>query len=234
MFIQDERGYNQVFPKRGTSVLRAQRRAQWLALQLEAGGARHAVEIGCGLGESAFQVAESGKLDVLAVDISTRFIAEAKAKFQLPNLEFRVLDLLAGDLPRQTDAFFGNGILHHLVPRLPEFLTRMRSLVSEGGSIAFIEPNLANPICRFLFGTALGRRLGALEPQEMAFLRADIEALLAASGWTDIEVTTGDFLLPGLPCMFTPPSLWLEGKLQHTKFSSTLGQSHFIRARAGK
>jgi hypothetical protein len=34
--------------------------------------------------------------------------------------------------------------------------------------------------------------------------------------------------------MFTSPSLWLEDKLQHTKFSSILGQSHFIRVRAGK
>jgi SAM-dependent methyltransferase len=234
MFVRDERGYNQVFPRRGTSTLRAERRAKWLARQLEAAGVRHAVEIGCGLGETAFQVAESGKLDVLAVDISLRFIAEAKAKFQLPNLEFRVLDLLTGELPSKTDAFFGNGILHHLVPHLPEFLTRMRSQVREGGSIAFIEPNLAPPICRLLFGTKPGRRLGALEPQEMAFLRDDIETLLAATGWTDIEVTTGDFLLPGLPRIFIPPSLWLEGWLQQTRLSSTLGQSHFIRARAGK
>lgn len=234
MFVQDEQGYNQIFPKRGTSVLRAQRRADWFNNRLRAAGARDAVEFGCGLGQTAFHVASKGKMNVLAVDISERFITEAQTIFSLPNLEFKVLDLLSENLPAlaRTDAFFGNGVLHHLIPRLPETLRRMRSLVNDGGSLAFIEPNLRNPICRFLFGTKLGRRLGHLEPQEMAFVAEDIESLLADSGWTDIEIVTGDFLLPGLPRIFTSPSVRLENMLENSSVKGILGQSHFIFARA--
>ena len=235
MFVQDERGYNQIFPKKGTSVLRAQRRADWFGNRLNAAGARDAVEFGCGHGQTAFHVASAGTMNVLAVDISQRFIAEAQAKFSLPNLEFKMLDLLSENLPAlaRTDAFFGNGVLHHLIPRLPETLRRMRSLVNDGGSLAFIEPNLRHPICRFLFGTKFGRRIGNLEPQEMAFIAGDLERLLADAGWTDIEIITGDFLLPGLPRFFTPPSLWLENRLENSPAKEILGQSHFIFARAG-
>lgn len=232
MFVQDERGYNQIFPKRGTSVFRAQRRADWFASQIRDAGARHAIEIGCGTGEMAFQVAQASDTHILAVDLSEKFIAEANARFALPNLEFRVLDVLSEDLPGlgRTDAFFGNGVLHHLIPQLPQVLRRLRSLASERAILAFIEPNLRHPICRFLFGTQIGRNLGNLEPQEMAFLAEDLRDVVAHAGWTEIEVKTGDFLLPGLPSSATMPSLWLERRFAQSAAANYLGQSHFIRA----
>lgn len=235
MFVQDERGYNQVFPKRGTSILRAERRADWIARQLDLAGASHAIEIGCGLGETAFQVARATDAHILAVDISEKFIAAARERFRLPNLEFRLLDVLSDAFPDmpQTDAVFGIGILHHLIPQLPQALRRLRSLTRDGGTMVFIEPNLRHLICRFLFGTTLGRRLGHLEPQEMAFLAEEIEPLLVEAGWTDVELATRDFLLPGLPRIFTRPSLWLEARFERSHVSEILGQSHFIRARAG-
>lgn len=232
MFVQDERGYNQIFPKRGTSVLRAQRRADWFASQLRDAGVRHAIEIGCGTGEMAFQVAQTSDAHILAVDLSEKFIAEANARFTLPNLEFRVLDVLSEDLPGlgQTGAFFGNGVLHHLIPQLPQFLERLRSLASEGAILAFIEPNLRHPICRFLFGTQIGRNVGNLEPQEMAFLAEELQEVVSHAGWSDVDINTGDFLLPGLPRLATAPSLWLERHLEQSAAKNYLGQSHFIHA----
>lgn len=235
MFVQDERGYNQVFPKRGTSILRAARRTDWIARQLNRAGALDAIEIGCGLGETAFQVAGATDAHILAVDISAKFIAAASERFVLPNLEFRLLDVLSDDFSNipKTDAVFGIGILHHLVPLLPQALSRLRLLVRDGGTMLFIEPNLRHPICRFLFGTSVGRRLGRLEPQEMAFLAQELEYQIADAGWVDVEIVTRDFLLPGLPRMFTAPSLWLETRFEASSVATLLGQSHFIRARAG-
>jgi SAM-dependent methyltransferase len=235
MFLQDERGYNQVFPKRGTSILRARRRADWIAAQLTAGGVRHAIEIGCGTGEMAFQVAQTTNAHVLAVDLSEKFVAEARQRFNLPNLEYRVLDVLSEDLPglTHTDAVFGNGVLHHLIPQLPQVLRRLLNLVHDGGTLAFIEPNLRHPICRFLFETRLGRKLGHLEPQEMAFRAEELQAVVGGAGWRNVEIMTGDFLLPGLPRAATGPSLWMERRLQQNPLaSSLLGQSHFLSARA--
>ncbi|MDH4981867.1 class I SAM-dependent methyltransferase [Hyphomicrobium sp. D-2] len=235
MFVQDERGFNQIFPKRGTSVLRAQRRSDWFAKQLRDGGARHAIELGCGTGEMAFDVARAcGDCQILAIDLSEKFISEAKSRYALPNLEFRVLDVLSDGLPalQRTDLFFGNGVLHHLIPQLPQVLRRLRELVADDGGMAFIEPNLNNPICRFLFGTSLGRRLAHLEPQEMAFLSDELRDLVANAGWGKVEIATADFLLPGLPRFVTGPSLWLERRWEDTPVANWMGQSHFLRAHA--
>ena len=63
----------------------------------------------------------------------------------------------------QFDLVCGNGILHHLVVRLPEVLALLHRLTTSGGGLAFIEPNLLNPYCAFIFGTRLGRRWARLE-----------------------------------------------------------------------
>jgi len=93
------------------------------------------------------------------VDISDNFLARARARHVLPNLRFEKLDLLGDDLGRfgQFDMVFGNGILHHLVLRLNDVLRVLHSLTNPGGGLAFIEPNILNPYCAFIFGTRVGR-----------------------------------------------------------------------------
>jgi SAM-dependent methyltransferase len=232
--IKDERGYNQVFQRRGTTILRQQRRNQWLADQLRTGGARHAVEIGSGTGQTAHFVAKETGIDVLAVDISQLFVDEANGRYALPNLQFRKLDILEEDLPlaRKTDAFFGNGILHHLIPRLDNVLERMRALTTEGGRLVFIEPNLSHPACRLIFGTRIGRRLAKLEPQEMAFIGEELADRVRRAGWSDVTITTRDFLLPGMPRLLERPTLSLEKEWESSAAARYLGQSHFVVAYA--
>ena len=145
----------------------------------------------------------------MAVDISPRFIAAARERHRAANLRFELLDLL-GDSPHalgQFDFVCGNGILHHLVRRLPEVLRALHGLTTPGGGLAFIEPNLLNPYCAAIFGTALGRRLARLEPDEMAFTPGQLRCALAEAGWRGVEVTTRDFLLPGLPDRLARPIL---------------------------
>lgn len=232
--IQDEQGFNQVYSAVGSAVERKNRRNDWIIDKMRAANARHALEIGCGTGETADYIARHVTARVTALDISPSFIDQARQHYQQPNLTFEVLDFLDPKtvIPRDVDFVFGNGILHHLVKQLPEVLVRLRALVGPGGTLAFIEPNLLNPFCAFIFGTPPGRRWARLDPDEMAFSAGHIRRLLAEAGWHDISVSTRDFLIPGLPASWSGPIKRVEPTLEATRLTSWLAQSNFIVARA--
>jgi SAM-dependent methyltransferase len=232
--IQDERGFNQSFSPVGSTLLRAARRNDWFVDQARRLGANRVLELGCGYGAAAAHVAANTRADVLAVDISDKFLTSARASYSRPNLRFEKMDVLADDLTRlgRFDLVFGNGILHHLVLRLNDVLQALLSLTNTGGGLAFIEPNFRNPYCAFIFGTRVGRRLGRLEPDEMAFTQDELRLILPKAGWRDVAVTTKDFLLPGLPDAVARPILVIEPALEATRLTRWLAQSHFVTARA--
>jgi SAM-dependent methyltransferase len=230
--LQDERGYNQVFRAEGSTVTRRGRRMAWFASQALAARADHIVEIGCGYGETAEFVAEATGADVLAVDLSHAFVAQARARQRQPNVRYEVMDVLAPDASLgPCDFLYGNGILHHLLPNLVDVLSKLRRLMRPGGRMAFIEPNLAHPFCRVIFGTRVGRELARLEPQEMAFYGEDLLETCRAAGWDRVELVTGDLLLPGLPVWTIAPMLQLE-RLMGQRAQALFGQSHFVTATA--
>ena len=232
--VRDEGGFNQVFAPVGSTPLRQQRRNDWTLDQIARVKARRVLEIGSGTGESAAYLAARTGAEVVAVDISPAFIATSRERYQAPNLRYELFDLL-GDAPLafgQFDMICGNGILHHLVKRLPEVLTTMRQLTNPGGGMAFIEPNFLNPYCAFAFGTKMGRRFARLEPDEMAFTPGDLRQALTAAGWQDVVVKMRDFLVPGLPLALVKPTLAVEPLLEASPVTSWLAQSHFMTARA--
>ena len=232
--IQDERGFNQIFAPVGSTPRRTSRRYDWFVAEAGRIGARRILELGCGSGEAAAYVAAGSGAEVLAVDISEKFLDMAIAAHSLPNLSFKKLDLLNDDLGRfgRFDLVFGNGILHHLVVQLNDVLRALHSLISSDGGLAFIEPNFLNPYCAFIFGTRVGRRFARLEPDEMAFTPGELRRAFPATGWRDVTVTTRDFLLPGLPGFVARPILAIEPALEATALTRWLAQSHFITARA--
>ena len=220
--LQDERGFNQIFAPVGSTPLRATRRNDWFVEMANGVGARRVLELGCGSGAAAAHMAVRTGLEVVAVDISDKFLEHARKTHSLPNLSFEKLDLLADDLGRfgRFDLVFGNGILHHLVLRLDEVLRALHSLTNPEGGLAFIEPNFLNPYC------------AKLEPDEMAFTPGQLRRALPMAGWRDVTVTTRDFLLPGLPEAVARPILAIEPALEATAATRWLAQSHFISARA--
>lgn len=232
--LQDERGFNQVFVQTGSTPLRARRRGDWFVAQIEKFRAQRVLEIGSGLGDTAAYMAANSEAEIVAVDISAAFVAQARERHSAPNLRFELFDLL-GDTSLafgRFDMVCGNGILHHLVLRLPDVLRALHSVATPEGGLAFIEPNFLNPYCAFIFGTKVGRRLAKLEPDEMAFTPRELRAALPAAGWREVEVATRDFLLPSLPKPFIKPTLAVEPLLQATAATRWLAQSHFITARA--
>ncbi|WP_445492886.1 class I SAM-dependent methyltransferase [Rhodopseudomonas sp. RCAM05734] len=232
--LRDEQGFNQVFRPVGSTPLRMRRRSDWFVSQIEHLGAKRVLEIGSGTGETAAYLAANSSAEIVAVDISPAFITEARARHAAPNLRFELFDLLGETPPPfgEFDMVCGNGILHHLVMRLPQVLSSLKSLTRPGGGLAFIEPNFLNPYCAFIFGTPMGRRWARLEPDEMAFTPRELRVALPAAGWHDVSVRTKDFLLPGLPKGLTSPILAVEPALEATILTRWLAQSHFVTARA--
>ena len=232
--LQDERGFNQIFAPVGSTPLRATRRNDWFVEMANGIGARRILELGCGSGAAAAHMAVRTGLEVVAVDISDKFLDDARKTHSLPNLSFEKLNLLADDLGRfgLFDLVYGNGILHHLVLRLDDVLRALHSLTNPAGGLAFIEPNFLNPYCALIFGTRVGRRFAKLEPDEMAFTPGQLRRALRLAGWRDVAVTTRDFLLPGLPEAIARPILAIEPALEATAATRWLAQSHFISARA--
>ena len=232
--LQDERGYSQLFAPIGSTPIRAARRAAWFQAEARKVDARRVLEIGCGTGETAAHVARTLDAEVVAIDISPMFIEKARSTHQAPNLRFELLDLL-GSNPLEFGRFdlvFGNGILHHLVLRLAAVLEALRAITNERGGFAFIEPNVLNPYCAFIFGTRIGRKFARLEPDEMAFTPGDLRRHIAEAGWRDVDVATRDFLVPGLPKALVRPTLAIEPVVEATALTRWLAQSHFATARA--
>lgn len=232
--LEDERGFNQVFAPVGSSLLRMRRRHDWFLAEARRAGARRILEIGCGTGVAAARMAAGTDAEVVAIDISDAFLDEARARHTAPNLRFEKLTLPTEDPARlgRFDFVFGNGILHHLVRELPQVLDALRRATNPGGRIAFIEPNLANPFCAFIFGTKIGRRWAKLEPDEMAFKPGQLGTAFTTADWQDVQVQTRDFLVPGLPSPMIKPILALEPALEATAVTRWLAQSHFVTARS--
>jgi SAM-dependent methyltransferase len=226
--VTDDRGYNQGFKLVESTRVRMERRAEYIASQISKEPQKTILEIGCGTGEVSFWLAQATGLQVIGTDLCKPFIESARARYNLPTLQFEVVDF---NNPQQVrgrrfDYVVGNGILHHLFPTLKTALVAIREMLNPGGKIIFIEPNIYNPYCAFIFNYA--RTWAKLEPDEMAFSRRYITKILQDAGYSGIHVRYGDFLIPGVPPQFIKPSIFLGDYLEKIWPLNRLSQSLFI------
>lgn len=232
--IKDDRGYSQGFELSLSTTVRMQRRTDLFLSEMNITPATRILEIGCGTGEVSYWMASQSPAQVLGTDVCVPFIEDAKKKYQLPNLQYRVLDFNDADVlsGERFDYIVGNGILHHLYYNLDRDLVSIRSLLKENGKILFMEPNFYNPYIYFIFSYPKLRAWAHLEPDEMAFSKRFITSALIRAGFIQVEVDYKDFLLPGIPSFLITPSIWIGAIAERLPLVKKVSQSIFIRAGA--
>jgi SAM-dependent methyltransferase len=231
--IVDDRGFNQGFTWNPTQEVRMRRRAHAILEALPPGSQR-VLEWGCGTGELAHFLA-TDTTEVTGADLCAPFIAQASRQCGREHLRFVEANLATetgrATLGKDWDAIVGNGILHHLYHHIGEALVSMRAMLRPGGRFVFWEPNLFNPYVFAAFSFAPLRKLAKLEPDEMAFTPAWIEGHLKTAGFSDIEVTFRDFLLPNVPFKLVPAVTSVGAVIEQLPVVKRLAQSLFITAK---
>jgi len=104
------------------------------------------LDCGCGIGTSSYLLAKEG-FEVLATDISSMFISEAKKKYgNQPNLKFFTEDASKMHFPNQSfDAVCSCDLLEH-VTDVKSVLREMSRVVKEKGLLVIFMPNHLDPI----------------------------------------------------------------------------------------
>jgi SAM-dependent methyltransferase len=162
------------------------------------------LEVGCGDGALTRQVARRARA-VLALDLSPEMIRLARARSAgCDNIDFRVADVTATELPpRAFDAVLSVATLHH-VPLGPT-LTRLAAAVRPGG-VLLIQDLVRRPGVRHLPVNALAwlaRRLRLAPGPRHGRRGAGVAALYAAHGRGERYLTPAEAarayaqLLPG-------------------------------------
>lgn len=230
--IKDDRGYNQVWAETKSTRIRAQRRGDYMISQMTGGKEKSIMEIGCGIGSNCFYIAEKTGKKVLGTDLCQPFIDEANTRYKLPNLRYDILDFnKAEQFKGETfDYIIGNGILHHLYHHLDSAFVNMHRLLSPGGKIIFLEPNIYNPYVYFIFSFETLRKATHLEPDEMAFSKGFVTEKLLKAGFKNVKVEYKDFLLPGIPDVLITPSVVIGDVLEKIPLVNKVSQSIFISA----
>jgi SAM-dependent methyltransferase len=117
--------------------------ARHLAAYLYARGLardRDVLDAGCGVGFGTVMLAETAR-QVLGIDYSGAAVAEARATYQRPNLEFRQLDVYAlPDLSLKFDLITNFQVIEHL-PDPARFLTAVRAGLNPDGVLMLTTPN---------------------------------------------------------------------------------------------
>lgn len=85
------------------------------------------VDIGCGIGAVAYDVSKVAA-KVVGIDLNAESIKTARARYQSPNLTFRVGDVLATLPEEKFNVVILSNVLEHL-PNRPQFLQRVQNIL---------------------------------------------------------------------------------------------------------
>lgn len=86
------------------------------------------IDLGCGIGALAQDIAERSGAFVLGIDLNAGSIEQAKERFAHPRAEYRQGDILIMPLPGSFDVVVMSNVLEHL-PGRPEFLRKLQQVV---------------------------------------------------------------------------------------------------------
>lgn len=100
----------------------------------------HALDVGCGLGDTSEELARRG-FDVVAIDVSPTAVAQARTRFPQTRVDYRTLDLLR--LPAALDAAFDLVVECYTLQVLPpaarsQAVAALRRAVARGGTLLVV------------------------------------------------------------------------------------------------
>jgi 2-polyprenyl-3-methyl-5-hydroxy-6-metoxy-1,4-benzoquinol methylase len=178
-------------------ALRAARRVRFLVERAAVAPGAYCLEVGCGTGHFTEALAATGaRLD--ALDLSPDLLARARARVDRPNVTFILGNVETGEgLRGPYDAVVGISVLHHL--DLSRALPALTAVLRPGGRFVFTEPNMLNPQIWLQKRVGWLKRLMGDSPDETAFYRGELAALLGRHGLTRVEVEAFDWLHPSTP-----------------------------------
>ena len=184
---------------------RVKSRIQWFVKTCNLHAGLNVLECGCGTGIFTRQLAKTGA-NITAVDISADLLGLAKGKCP-SSVTFIQADLeKPEELPdNYYDVLCGVSVLHHL--QLPGALVELRKKLKPGACFAFSEPNLLNPINKYVIFTKdmeKRKQLG-VSPTEMAFKPKELTSLFREAGFNVRVLAHRDFLHPSIPQGMIPP-----------------------------
>ena len=116
----------------------------------------HALEIGCGTGTFARELAKRSNR-VVALDLSTEMIRVARSRStQFANLEFQLADAMAWEFPNSHFDFICSiATLHHLQQR--ELLMKIKDALKPGGVLVVLDLVQSNSLAEWMIDVfALG------------------------------------------------------------------------------
>jgi 2-polyprenyl-3-methyl-5-hydroxy-6-metoxy-1,4-benzoquinol methylase len=149
---------------------------------------KRVLDVGCGLGGNSLLLAHWGAI-VHGIDISPQSVSIATQRAAMLGLSARAtfeatpFESVAAS-GREYDIIWSAAFLHHVLDRLPEVLTSMRTMLASGGSAVLLEPVRLSRALRRVLRTLRGIVPGAaastpderpLEPQDLALIESQFE-----------------------------------------------------------
>lgn len=184
---------------------RVRARVEWLAKHCNLEPGTRVLECGCGTGIFTRHLSKTGAL-ITGVDISDELLNQARKACPDSNVSFLQANL--EDPTRLPDNFFdamyGVSVLHHLA--LDKALPQLRSKLKPGARFAFSEPNIFNPINKYVLfvDDSQKRARRGVSPTEMAFTPEELREAFEKAGYVVHSVCHRDFLHPSLPRLMIP------------------------------
>ena len=177
--------------------VRAARRGRFIAQGAHLGPQSRVLEVGCGTGLFTEMFAHSGA-KIVAVDISPELLDQAQERgLPTDQVEFLAKRFEDCEVHGPFQAVVGSSVLHHL--EVEPSLRKIFDLLEPGGYLSFAEPNMLNPQIMIQKNIPFIKRWLNDSPDETAFVRWRLRALLEKIGFREVTITPYDWLHPYTP-----------------------------------
>lgn len=176
--------------------LRLERRAQYVVTLGQFTAEDSLLEIGCGTGLLTEHMVRRTRATIIATDLSTDLLAEAKRR--VPDVAFQLANAMALRFEdNQFDGVYGNSILHHL--EMAPALGEIHRVLKHGRALVLAEPNMLNPQIMVQKHVPWIKAYVGDSPDETAIVRWHVARLMRTIGFQQVRIFPFDFLHPLTP-----------------------------------